>query len=82
MQLSSNERFVKDCKDFDAKINKIENESVRNEMKNLLGRFIEEAKKLDFKHQQLSMGVRLPEDMNNGRNTLLEIRKKLVSRLS
>lgn len=81
MQLTKTQRFVDEYKKFESKIKEIENPEIKNEMKLLLKKLLEEAKKLDFSHQELSTGVKLPNDISETKNSLMQIRKSLHSKL-
>ena len=80
LTLLKSERFQKEYKEFFDKINTIENEDLKNQLSRLLGNLVNEVKKLDSRHLDITSSVARP-DVGDAKMTILELRKTLVRRL-
>lgn len=82
MLLSKNERFLNDYKKYQDMINNIDNIAVKEELQNLLRSFVNEVKKLDFYHADLSIRNNIGTHVSESKNNLISIRKKLEQKIS
>jgi CCR4-NOT transcriptional regulation complex NOT5 subunit len=80
LTLLKSERFQKEYKEFFDKINTIEDKDLKNQLSRLLGDLVNEVKKLDSRHLDISSSVARP-DVGDAKMTILELRKTLVRRL-
>lgn len=81
MQLFKSERFQTEYRDFSQRISMIENPEVKEELQNLLKRLAGEVKRIDDKHDELLIGSKLPSTIVDDRSTIVNLRKKLISKL-
>jgi hypothetical protein len=80
LTLLKSERFQKEYKEFFDKINTIENEDLKKQLSRLLGNLVNEVKKLDSQHIDISSSVARP-DVGDAKMTILELRKTISRRL-
>jgi CCR4-NOT transcriptional regulation complex NOT5 subunit len=80
LTLLKSERFQKEYKEFFDKINTIEDKDLKKQLSRLLGDLVNEVKKLDSRHLDISSSVARP-DVGDAKMTILELRKTLVRRL-
>jgi hypothetical protein len=81
MQLSKNQRFLTEYQNFSEKISKITNEQIKNDCLNLLNELSRKVKDLDQQHLDIVSISKIPADLDNVRNEILSVRKKLFSKL-
>jgi hypothetical protein len=81
LTLLKSERFQKEYKEFFDKINTIEDKDLKNQLSRLLGDLVNEVKKLDSRHLDISSSVARP-DVGDAKMTILELRKTLARRLA
>jgi ribosomal protein S17E len=81
LTLLKSERFQKEYKEFFDKINTIENEDLKNQLSGLLSKLVNEVKKLDSRHIDITSSVTRP-DAGDAKMTILELRKTLARRLA
>jgi CCR4-NOT transcriptional regulation complex NOT5 subunit len=80
LTLLKSERFQKEYKEFFDKINTIENEDLKNQLSRLLDDLVNEVKKLDSQHLDISSLITRP-DVGDAKITILELRKTIARRL-
>lgn len=81
MLLEKNERFIKEYREFSDKISKIDNEKVKKELVDLLNRLLAEVRSIDRQHEEIIAGIKLPSRINDNRDSITEVRKKIIKRL-
>jgi hypothetical protein len=80
LTLFKSERFQKEYKEFSNKIDTIENEDLKNQLYGLLGNLVNEVKKLDSQHLDITSSVARP-DVGDAKTTISELRKTITRRL-
>lgn len=81
MELIKNPRFVSEYKEFKDKIDRVENEKIKNDLTDLLKKLVAQVKELDFRHKELTSISKNPQDLSESKNNLLKIRKELHRKL-
>lgn len=81
MQIAKSKKFLDEYQSFKTQIDRIENKPVKDELTRLLNDLVNEVKSLDKKHDQLMFETKLPESVSDHRNKLVELRKKILSKL-
>jgi predicted nuclease with TOPRIM domain len=81
MRLFNSERFQSEYRDFKERISKIEKPEVKEDLENLLKRLVGEVRRVDDKHDELMLGAKLSSSVNDDRTSIVETRKKLISKL-
>jgi predicted nuclease with TOPRIM domain len=81
MLLEKSERFTKEYRDFSDRISKIDNEKVKKELVELLNRLLAEVRSIDRQHEDIIAGIKLPSRVNDHRDSVVDIRKKIIKRL-
>jgi hypothetical protein len=80
--LTSNERFKKEFNQFKEKISLISDESIKNDMNNLLKKLLEEAKRVDQRHEEVIRGTKLATDsLATHRTSISALRQQIVKKL-
>ena len=82
MLLSRNERFLNEYNQFKTKIERIKNETVKQDLMSLLEKLVLEVRLVDQMHENLVITKRIVSDNENKRETILGIRKKISQKLS
>ena len=77
MNLEKSERFQKEYDYFSSKVDKITNPKKRQEYQFLLNALLNEVKSISKKHMDLMSKDTLPDFVNDSRNQISSIRKKL-----
>jgi hypothetical protein len=81
MLLQKSERFLKEYKSFSERISKIENENLKTELTSLLGQLVNEVKTIDAQHEEIVLIKKMPDGVNDTKNVLMSIRKKIAAKL-
>ena len=81
LSLMKSERFQKDYKELNARVSAITNESVKADATKLLNQLISEVRNLDSQHMNMVAGSAMPSIGDDTRNSIQEVRKKLISKL-
>lgn len=82
MNLSNSEIFKKEVNNFKSRIEKIDDEKIRKDLLQMLGKLIHEVNYIDHQHRELEIIHRLPETINSSRTTVSNYRKKLNDTLA
>ena len=79
MQISllNSERFQKEYKEFQEKISKIKNPTVKENATVLLKKLVAEIKSLDAKHQEMFAGNQPSTALGESRSKVTDVRKHL-----
>lgn len=80
--IEQSEKFKTEVDNFNKKIESITNENIKTELTGLLRKLIHEVRLIDTQHQELFYGKKLSSTVSDNRQRILEIRKKLVKRIS
>ena len=75
--LQKNQRFLNEYQVFSNKIKLLPDEDTKNEAERLLKDLVAEVVRLDQNYQELAFNRQLPDNINQCRDNLLQIRKKL-----
>lgn len=81
MLLSKNERFLKEYSEFKEKISKIQDEKIKSELQNMLSILAKEVKIIDQNHENIILTKKIPDDLNERREIILSLRKKIERKL-
>lgn len=81
MLLQKSERFINEYKWFSERISKVENESLKTELNVLLNQLVNEVKTIDAQHEEIVMIKKMPDGINDTKNVLMTIRKKIANKL-
>ncbi len=81
MQLIKHPRFLDEYKKWNEKISKIKEEDKKAEMIRLMHQLVAEVKKLDTQHDELLIKPSLNSSVDETRQTLTSIRRKIHSTL-
>lgn len=81
MLLSKNENFIKEYTMFKNRIEKVSNEKQKGDLTDLLNEIVSVVKEIDKRHELLAMRSKMPNGGEEPRIKLLDLRKKLDSRL-
>ena len=82
MTILKSDRFQKEYKEFQEKINKINDTKAKAEVTFLLNQLVAEVRAIDAGHAEMFNGSKLPSTLSDHRSGLTSIRKKLISKLS
>lgn len=82
MQILGSDRFKKEYEQVKKFIDETKNETVKTELKSLLGELVFNIKKLDSMHRDIVNIRRLPDDSQDLRNKIIEIRKKINKKIN
>jgi hypothetical protein len=77
MQVIKSQRFQKEYKDYQHKIEKIENLEIKSQATLLLKKLVNEVKNLDNQHQDMFAGNKVPTGLSDVRTDIINTRKKL-----
>lgn len=81
MSLINSDRFRAEYKQFQTQIESITDESAKKELIDLLGKLVNEVRKLDTMHQELNMRPRLPSGSADSKSSIQELRKQIQTKL-
>ena len=81
MSLLNSDRFRNEYKQFQTQIESISDESAKKELSELLGKLVNEVRKLDSMHQELGMRPRLPTGSDETKSRIIELRKQIQTKL-
>jgi hypothetical protein len=73
--LEKSERFQKEFVDYQIRCEKISDEKIKSEIKNLLNKLIFEIRNIDKQHSDLMFSKRIPEFVPESRQKIFDIRK-------
>jgi hypothetical protein len=80
--LTKNEKFLKEFQDFSSQIEKISQENVKNDLKQLLQKLLREAKHIDRQHEELLRGGKLSsESLTDHRSEIMSVRRQIVKKI-
>jgi hypothetical protein len=82
MQLSKSNKFQQEYTHFFNKINKITDKAQQGELIGLLNSLVAEIHIVDQRHQELIGNPKIAADINDKRNSILALRKKITTRLT
>ena len=77
LSLLNSERFQKEYAVYRSRINNITNQDVRIHAEMLLRNLVNEIKKFDTQHQEMLTANKISLELNDVRNGMLSIRKKI-----
>jgi hypothetical protein len=81
MLLSKNENFIKEYNNFKTRIDRVKDENQQAALNDLLNEIVFVVKEIDKKHELLAMRSKMTSGGEEPRTKLLDLRKKLDSRL-
>ena len=81
MHLSKNENFIKEYNDFKTRIDRVRDEKQKIVFTDLLNEIVGVVKEIDKRTELLVMRSKMPNGGDEPRVKLLDLRKKLDSRL-
>jgi len=81
MSILKSERFQNDKRQWEEMIEGLTNPTTKNETQRMLTELIQAIKKLDSNHGIASIGGELASRVEDSKNDILSLRKKLDSRL-
>jgi predicted component of type VI protein secretion system len=81
MQLSKNENFLREFRDFSSKIERVTDEGIKKELSALLNKLMLEVKAIDKQHEDMFIGNKMMDSITDHRESLLNIRKKIAAKL-
>lgn len=82
MKLRDHPKFKEDYAKYQQQILAVEDDNLRIELTDLLLSFSKEVTSIDMHHDTLLMNGRMPSGINESRNNLASIKKKLDAKLS
>jgi len=82
MTILKSDRFQKEYKEFQEKINKINDTKAKAEVRLLLNQLVAEVNAIDAGHAEMFGGSKLPSNLSDNRTGLTSIRKQIVSKLA
>ena len=82
MTLLKSDRFQKEYKEFQDKVNKITNDKAKSEVTALLNQLVAEVKAIDIGHTEMFSGAKLASNVSDHRSGLSSVRKKLIAKLT
>lgn len=81
MQLTRNERFLKEYADFKNKIDRIKNENIKIELTSILGQLLNEVRSIDQAHRDVLLTNKMPSALNDSKDKIQALRKKIFTKL-
>lgn len=81
MQLTRNERFLKEYSDFKKKIEKVKNENIKTELLNALSQLLNEVRAVDQAHQDIFLTNKMPAALDDSKDKIRNLRKKIFVKL-
>jgi molecular chaperone GrpE (heat shock protein) len=81
MHLSKNENFIKEYNNFKNRIERVKDEKQKKPLDDLLNEIVGIVKEIDKRTELLAMRSKMPNGGDEPRKKLLDLRKKLDSRL-
>jgi hypothetical protein len=81
MQLSKSKQFLAEYTMFSDKISKITDQKIKSEMEMLVKQLVREVQSIDMLHKELVGGGKMPSKSGESKESLISIRKKIVSKL-
>jgi two-component sensor histidine kinase len=81
LSLLKSNRFQTEYKMFVEKINLVTDEQDKSQLNELLRQMINEVKKLDSYHEELTRSHMLPMGLDDSKHRLADYRKKIVKKL-
>jgi hypothetical protein len=81
MNLSKNDKFLSEIKEFKTKISKIQNDTVKAKADQLMMEIIREVADIDRRHQEMIYGSSLSSSVSEKRDHLISLRRQMTSLL-
>jgi hypothetical protein len=81
MQLSKNENFLREYREFSSKIERITDPGIKKDLSNLLNKLMLEVKAIDKQHEDIFVGNKITDSIADHRDNLKSLRKKISSKL-
>jgi uncharacterized membrane protein YccC len=82
MQLSKNENFLREFRDFSSKIERVTDEGIKKELSALLNKLMLEVKAIDKQHEDMFISNKMMDSITDHREALSNIRKKIAAKLA
>jgi hypothetical protein len=82
MELIKNNRFLEDFKKYQEIISNVNDDSLKNELTILLNSLANEVRKIDSMHSELFHRSGVTPNIQESRNNIVSIRKKLEQKIS
>jgi FMN-dependent NADH-azoreductase len=82
LTILKSERFQKEYKEFSEQIEAITNDVFKSEMTSLLGKLVNEVRAIDAQSQEFMLGQKPVQSSIETRNTVSEIRSRIIQKLS
>jgi len=79
--LEKSKEFQEEYINFKNKINKINNDKVKEELYALLNALLNEVKKIDIQHNEVVISHRIPTATVETRNNIIKIRQKISEKI-
>lgn len=79
--LEQSNKFKKEFTTYQEKINKVNDDKIKLELKGYLQELLNAVRSIDMHHQELSMRKDLPSGVSDARTNIVSIRKKLDRKL-
>lgn len=81
ISLENNPRFQKEYTDWQHKIAEVRDLKIKTELEHQLSALMQEVKRLDSAHSNIMSNNTIPDAVNDSRNSLTKIRKKITKTL-
>lgn len=81
MLLSKNENFIKEYNNFKNRIEKVNDDRYKSDLNSILNDIVTTVKEIDKRHELLAMRSKMPTGAEEPRVKLLDLRKRLDTRL-
>lgn len=81
-KLLKSEKFITEYKQWYDRAVKVENEEAKKSLILLLQNLVEEVKTIDSKHQDLFTTHRIPTNVDENKQKIIDIRKKIEKKLA
>ncbi len=80
-KLLKTEKFLAEYRQWHDKIIRVQNADAKRDLLALLQNLVEEVKTIDSKHQDLFTTYRIPTNVEENKNKIVDIRKKIKKKL-
>jgi hypothetical protein len=77
LELTKSQRFQEEYRQYQSKIEAINNVDLKNQATTAFKILVNEVKKLDNQHQEMFSGNQIPMGLGDARNNIISLRKKL-----
>lgn len=81
VNLENNPRFQQEYNDWQQRISQIDNMRIKAELEQELLKLLKEVRRLDTSHKNVISKNTIPDAVNDSRDSLLKIRKKIAKTL-